>query len=464
MHQKPIDALQNSGKQPGLEIWVLKTVKPSNRHSIFTAQQTEPEPDYEVFSVAPAKQGIFYSDDIYIVLKTDTDIAQKNIHFWSGKGYNESPPPWIDKFETLELGWKAHQHFEFQGYECELFESYFNNIQPAIRYKRGSHPDPYAEKVRGDTRFYKLERLDKAHYRVTEIPFDIALMTKEECFILDTDYNTRTYLSDRTNENERNKSIIVANRIREQDHEGNGAVEVVDLTTFASEADRQAYAKAAKELEEQEAPPPEIDYDLPDEDPASPNVLLNMLTLIGSDDVDTCYPPRFKYVPRPRKTPNKEEKKSIFVRTKDRVTTCFLRMLGRNVKDEIEYEIPALEEKFIKQLVPKPLKQENLNSRKCYILQGTKGQGIFIWVGNSCNVACNQELTECLRLELRRCDQVNERINTALEVEAATDAYTKKPDINDKKMPQWTHIIKVIEGNELVKFKRYFQNWQDKDV
>uniref|UniRef100_A0A1E1WJ25 Gelsolin-like domain-containing protein n=1 Tax=Pectinophora gossypiella TaxID=13191 RepID=A0A1E1WJ25_PECGO len=465
--QNPKETLKNCGKKPGLEVFVVKIIKPPKKSGLFSSPPPSEVIEYKVFPVAPRYHGIFYSEDLYAVVKTHTD-SKKDIHFWFGQVYKETPPSWVDNIDELELNWAVNQHFEFQGHECKLFESYFQNSQPIIRYKRGRHPEPNTDKERGATRFYKLLKLDSGSYRVLEIPFNIALMTKEECFILDTDYNTRAYVSDRTPIHERDKSVLVANHMRELEHEGNGEVEVVDLTTFKNESDKEAYIIATNIHDIKDDPTPVIDYDQPDDNPEEAQ--LSMLSSLYSEDSEYSYPPRFRYIPRRKKSvvedKNKEKDKqaSAFTRLRKSVVSRIRRLFGYEKKKELEVEPPTLEEKFAISPVVKPFKKEELNSKKCYMIQGATGKGIILWIGKASEPIVKEEVTQCVCNEIRKDEPLNEEyINRDFTLEVATEAYEKKIDDKTKdgndNTARWTHIYKISEGNEPLKFKRYFQDW-----
>lgn len=105
----------SSGSEVGLKIWRVEKFK----------IVPWPEKDY----------GKFYSGDSYIVLSTWMNTETKNlchdIHFWLGDNTSQDEAG-TAAYKTVELdnylGTSPVQHREIQGYESELFVSYFKNL------------------------------------------------------------------------------------------------------------------------------------------------------------------------------------------------------------------------------------------------------------------------------------------------------------------------------------------------
>lgn len=79
----------------------------------------------------------------------------------------------------------------------------------------------------------------------------------------------------------------------------------------------------------------------------------------------------------------------------------------------------------------RPLKQEMLDSNDCFILDGG-ATGIFVWIGKQCTK--------------------NEKVHA---MKMATEY------LNVKGYPQWTQIIRIVDGGELPIFKQYFSVWKE---
>ncbi|KAK3612033.1 hypothetical protein CHS0354_021710 [Potamilus streckersoni] len=103
------------GKQVGLKIWRIVKFKVTEW----------PKEDY----------GKFYNGDSYIVLNTykekDKDELEYDVHFWIGQ-YSTQDEYGTAAYKTVELDTflndKPIQHREVEGYESELFKSYFKTL------------------------------------------------------------------------------------------------------------------------------------------------------------------------------------------------------------------------------------------------------------------------------------------------------------------------------------------------
>jgi len=108
-------AWQKAGKAVGIQIWRLVKFK----------VQVWPKEDY----------GKFFEGDSYIILNTykeeDNEELQYDVHFWIGK-HSTQDEYGTAAYKTVELDTflddKPVQHREVQGYESELFKSYFSQI------------------------------------------------------------------------------------------------------------------------------------------------------------------------------------------------------------------------------------------------------------------------------------------------------------------------------------------------
>lgn len=76
----------------------------------------------------------------------------------------------------------------------------------------------------------------------------------------------------------------------------------------------------------------------------------------------------------------------------------------------------------------KPLQQSMLDTNDCFILGGSN---IFVWIGKKCN---NKERSESMRKGQEFLKTFN--------------------------YPDWTQVVRVIEGGETSEFTQYFQGWK----
>ncbi|XP_022299906.2 gelsolin-like protein 1 isoform X1 [Crassostrea virginica] len=108
-------AWKGIGQKPGLQIW--RIVK------------------FKVTSWPKEEYGKFYNGDSYIILNTYKDESSDellyDVHFWIGK-YSTQDEYGTAAYKTVELDTflddKPIQHREVQGFESDLFKSYFDTI------------------------------------------------------------------------------------------------------------------------------------------------------------------------------------------------------------------------------------------------------------------------------------------------------------------------------------------------
>lgn len=81
-------------------------------------------------------------------------------------------------------------------------------------------------------------------------------------------------------------------------------------------------------------------------------------------------------------------------------------------------------------IASKPLRQEMLDSKDCFIMD--TGSGIFVWVGRG---ATQQEKSQAM---------------------SKAQEFLKL-----KKYPAWTNVQRIVEGAESAPFKQYFATWRD---
>ncbi|PVD24423.1 hypothetical protein C0Q70_14906 [Pomacea canaliculata] len=116
-------AWKQAGKKPGIQIWRINKFKVT----------TWPTDDY----------GSFYSGDSYIILNTykdeQGDKLLYDVHFWIGKESTQDEYG-TAAYKTVELDTLLDdvpvQHREVQGYESDLFKSYFPKITLCITLKK----------------------------------------------------------------------------------------------------------------------------------------------------------------------------------------------------------------------------------------------------------------------------------------------------------------------------------------
>lgn len=429
-----MDALGDVGKQPGLDIFVIREIKPPSKGiaAVKIAAEQNYEVEYEVLRIPKQQHGTFYSGELYVIIKTTDKTNQIELHIWFGKDYIEIPPKWIDNFDRLNFNWDAIIHFEIQDNECEIFNSYFKDLQPMIRYMNGRYSEVA---IPGISRFYKVIRNERGNHRVKEIPFNLSIMSQEDCFILNTIYNTRAYVSNIATKGDRKRIIAAANFIAEKDHDGEiKEVEVVGLMASQDHGNRESCTQASEFLKETPLEDDEDDDISIDE--RSENAVMHSLTntCILNRENPAEYPPRFTYTPPEEKD---DKKKVVTLSSKIKFISCYgLFYLFGKKRIEPQRKANPREENFVKTAMKRVLLKEYLETKRLYILEETVRRGIYIWVGKDCDKKLQEEVTNWVNYELR----------TGLKGEL-------------KKSARWSHAIKFPEGKEPISFRQYFQKW-----
>lgn len=328
--------------------------------------------DFEPVPYSKNKYGKFYEGDSYIVLNTkqskDKSISW-DVHFWLGSqtSTDEAGTAAILTVQLDDiLNGAPVQHREVQDHESQLFLSYFKN---GVRYEQGGIGSGFKHvqtNAEGEKRLFQVK--GKRNVRVRQVNLSVSSMNKGDCFILDAGSEIYVYVGIQAKRVEKLKAISAANQIRDQDHNGRAKVNVVD--EFSSSSDMQEF--------------------------------FNVLGSGSPDDV-------------PDESIAEED--GIFESNDERSVTLF----------KVTDESGSLK---IDPVATKPLKQEMLDKRDCFILD--TGSGIYVWVGKE---ATQKEKTEAM--------------NKATEF------------LKTKKYPAWTQVHRIVQGAESAPFKQYFATWKD---
>jgi len=191
-------AWKGAGLNVGLQIW--RVVK------------------FQIEAWPKEQYGEFYSGDSYIILNTyinpGEDDLEYDVHFWIGK-YSTQDEYGTAAYKTVELDTylddKPIQHREVQGFESELFKSYF----PVLEYLEGGaesgfrHVTPEEYKPRlfhfhGDRR--KVE--------VKQVPLRLSSLTGDDVFILDLGRKAYKWTGATANKDERFKAMQYVNDLK----------------------------------------------------------------------------------------------------------------------------------------------------------------------------------------------------------------------------------------------------------
>jgi len=187
----------------------------------------------EKFKVVPwpkNQYGTFFSGDSYIVLHTykkkGKDAISYDVHFWLGR-YTTQDEAGTAAYKTVELDDHLKglpvQHREVQGYESDLFLSYFNN---QIKLLDGGvdsgfkhvEPEKYTPRL--------LHLKGKRRVRITQVPLSHSSMNSGDVFILDAGLTIYQWNGKSSGPQERVKAAQIS---RALDDERKGLAKVVVL-------------------------------------------------------------------------------------------------------------------------------------------------------------------------------------------------------------------------------------------
>lgn len=167
----------------------------------------------------------------YFILQTKEDSKGKkswDVHFWLGSETSQDEAGSAAIFTVQlddSLGGEPVQHREVQDHESQLFLSYFKN---GLRYEPGGVASGFQHvqtNAAGDKRLFQVK--GKKNVRVRQVNLSVSSMNKGDCFILDAGNNIYVYVGKDAKRVEKLKAISAANQIRDQDHGGRAAVQIL---------------------------------------------------------------------------------------------------------------------------------------------------------------------------------------------------------------------------------------------
>jgi gelsolin len=199
-----------AGREPGLQIWRIEKFK--------------------VVPVQAKDYGRFYDGDSYIVLKTykkkDSDKLLWDIHFWLGDETSQDEAG-TAAYKTVELdtllGGEPVQHREVQGFESQLFLSYF---QPGPIIQHGGIASGFRHVKPEEYRPRLLHIKGRKYVRVREVPMTADSLNSGDIFILDLGLKIIQWNGSKAGVTEKSKATILT---RSLDDERGGKPQVLVL-------------------------------------------------------------------------------------------------------------------------------------------------------------------------------------------------------------------------------------------
>jgi len=228
-------AWTNAGKEVGMQIWRIEK--------------------FNVKSVAKDTYGTFYSGDSYICLNTykkkDSPKILFDVHFWLGK-FTTQDEAGTAAYKTVELddllGGEPVQHREVQGFESDLFLSYFKNqikileggVESGFRHVE---PEKYTPRL--------LHLKGKKKVRVTEVHKAYTSLNSGDVFVLDCGLNIYQWNGSKSGPAEKMKGAQLCRAI-DDERKGLATVHVFeesgkDVETFWTALGGKGAVKTAEE-------------------------------------------------------------------------------------------------------------------------------------------------------------------------------------------------------------------------
>ncbi|DAZ92737.1 TPA: hypothetical protein N0F65_002902 [Lagenidium giganteum] len=152
-----------------------------------------------------------------------------NIHFWLGKE-TSADESGVAAYKTVELddslGGGPVQYRECQGFESELFLSYFK--KNGLEYLKGGVASGFTKVERDvyETRLFQLK--GKRTVRVTEVPLKNTSLTNDDVYVLDAGLELYVFNGKTANRMEKAKGLDFVRKINNEDRGARANVTFID--------------------------------------------------------------------------------------------------------------------------------------------------------------------------------------------------------------------------------------------
>ncbi|XP_036594754.1 villin-like protein [Trichosurus vulpecula] len=203
--------LSSINKLQGLHIWAIEKMK----------MVPVPEKAY----------GSFFEGDCYIILHKENSSRglSINIHYWIGKDSavdeQGAAAAYTAQLDGV-LGDIPVQHREVQGYESDVFKSYFKN---GIIYKKGALASGFKHV---ETNMYNIQRLlhikGKKPVSATEVDLSWDSFNKGDVFLLDLGKVLIQWNGPEANLSKKSRGLALTRHIRDGERGGRAQIGVVD--------------------------------------------------------------------------------------------------------------------------------------------------------------------------------------------------------------------------------------------
>jgi len=191
---------KNAGSKVGLEVWRIEKFK--------------------VVAQPKSTFGTFYSGDSYIVLNTYVRPPKKSlewdVHFWIGKDSTQDEIG-TAAYKTVELddylGGGPVEHREVQGYESQLFQSYFPH---GLCIMEGGVDSGFNKVKPKEYKPRLLQLKGRKNVRLVQVPLDPQSINSGDVFILDLGLLLIQFNGRRSSGHERTKAAEICRALDDE--------------------------------------------------------------------------------------------------------------------------------------------------------------------------------------------------------------------------------------------------------
>ncbi|CAL8074703.1 unnamed protein product [Calicophoron daubneyi] len=214
--------------------------------------------NFQLEVVPPEDVGKFFSGDSYVVLKVEKVGNQLlyDVHFWMGKDSTKDEYG-TAAYKAVELDTfldgNAVEHREVDGFESELFKSYFTELQKLS----GGYASGF-NKVKPEEfkpRLMVCHGMDRNHVELTEVTFSKRSVNTEDVFILDLGNKAYQWNGQKATKDEKYRGNMFLQHVATE-RIGRCTTVVVDESDREGTIEFLSHLPDAPVQEDKPAPPP----------------------------------------------------------------------------------------------------------------------------------------------------------------------------------------------------------------
>mmetsp|Transcript_47381 Transcript_47381/g.108044 ORF Transcript_47381/g.108044 Transcript_47381/m.108044 type:complete len:391 (+) Transcript_47381:53-1225(+) len=221
-----------AGEKPGMEVWRVDNRRVVH-HGFFTIATVSKEGFRDLYR----GDSFIYLISYIKVGEDGAESLQHNVHFWIGSESTQDEYA-VAAMKTVELddmlGGKPVQYREMEGFESDLFLSYFKEkgVCPGgLRYLEGGFESGFRSvKIESyNPRLLWVRKEGKTLFS-SQVTLALSSLNVGDCFVLDTGANIVVFRGEEAGGFEKNSAMSIAKEMASERH---GKSTVVDSDDFA---------------------------------------------------------------------------------------------------------------------------------------------------------------------------------------------------------------------------------------